>query len=65
MLRCTKHAGRPKIGGIDMDYAKTPGPGRYATIEPDLIQRKAPSYSMKGRSFMPGGKDVNNIAIVC
>jgi len=51
---CYSMSGRPKIGGIDMDYAKTPGPGRYGVTTPETFQRKAPSYSMLGRSYMPG-----------
>jgi len=56
---CYSMSGRPKIGGIDMDYAKTPGPGRYGVTTPETFQRRAPSYSMLGRSYMPGGELVN------
>ena len=60
---CYSMPGRPKIGGIDMDYAKTPGPGRYGVTTPETFQRKSPAYSMLGRSYMPGGEHGGYIAI--
>lgn len=45
---------RAKAGGFSEDLAKTPGPGRYHTIEPNSVKNKAPQYSMLGRSYMPG-----------
>jgi hypothetical protein len=47
-------AGRSKIGGFDTDYAKTPGPARYCVTSAELTQRKAPTYSMQSRNYMPG-----------
>jgi len=48
-------ASRPKTGGFDVDYAKTPGPAGYGVHTPDLYGRKAPAYTILGRQFMPGG----------
>lgn len=41
-----------------MDYAKTPGPGRYGITSLEMYQKKPPSYSIIGRTFMPGGEKV-------
>ena len=46
---------RPLTGGFAEDLAKTPGPGRYNAIGPDVYTPRAPKYSMLGRSYMPGG----------
>ncbi|XP_002157290.3 ciliary microtubule associated protein 1A [Hydra vulgaris] len=46
--------GRSKTGGFDEDLSKTPGPGHYNTLDPSKIKKKAPAYSMLGRSYMPG-----------
>lgn len=46
--------GRSKNGNFSEDLAKTPGPGRYSILDPDTIKRKAPGYSILGRSYMPG-----------
>lgn len=56
---CYSLSSRPKIGGIDMDYAKTPGPGRYGVPSLEMYQKKPPSYSIIGRTFMPGGENVS------
>ncbi len=53
---CYSLASRPKTGGFDEDYAKTPGPARYGAQTPDLYGKKAPAYTMLGRQFMPGGE---------
>eukprot|EP00042_Codosiga_hollandica_P022192 m.80528 g.80528 ORF g.80528 m.80528 type:complete len:275 (-) comp50693_c0_seq1:186-1010(-) len=45
--------GRAKIGGFADDLAKTPGAGTYSVPSPEVVDRKAPSYSMQGRTFMP------------
>lgn len=50
---------RAKTGGFSEDLAKTPGPGRYMTTQPNTVKNKAPSYSMLSRSYMPGGKLIN------
>ena len=47
---------RAKTGGFSEDLAKTPGPGRYDTTDPSTYKRKAPLFSMQGRSYMPGGR---------
>ncbi|XP_062516960.1 ciliary microtubule associated protein 1A-like [Corticium candelabrum] len=46
--------GRAKTGGFSEDLAKTPGPGRYNGVDPNVSGKKAPGYSMLGRSYMPG-----------
>ncbi len=46
---------RAGIGSFAEDLAKAPGPGRYDTVKPDLCAKKAPAYSMLGRSNIPGG----------
>lgn len=46
---------RAKTGGFSEDLAKTPGPGRYRTVDPSVTKRKDPCYSMLTRNFMPGG----------
>lgn len=51
---CYSLAKRLKIGDFATDYAKTPGPARYATSSADLTSRKAPSYSIQARQYMPG-----------
>lgn len=48
-------AARAYTGSFSEDLAKTPGPGRYHAIAPDTYTRKAPAYSMLGRSYLPGG----------
>ena len=57
-------AGRQKLGGIDTDYAKTPGPAGYPVMSPDNYQKKAPAYSMLSRQFMPGGMYRDKIVII-
>ena len=57
-------AKRISLGGFDTDYAKTPGPARYATTDPDNYQKKAPTYSMLSRNFMPGGKIISNYGLM-
>ena len=53
---CYSMAPRSKLGGFDTDYAKTPGPARYNTTSAEITQRKAPTYSMQSRNYMPTGK---------
>lgn len=45
--------GRSKIGGFAEDLAKAPGAGTYSVPAPDAVDRKAPAYTMQGRTFMP------------
>lgn len=54
---CYSMPGRISVGGFDTDYAKTPGPARYGAPIADTYQKKAPTYSMLARNFMPGGQD--------
>jgi hypothetical protein len=49
--------GRISLGSFDTDYAKTPGPARYGAPLSDVYQKKAPTYSMLARNYMPGGQD--------
>jgi len=46
--------GRSRTGNFAEDLAKTPGPGRYSILDPSVTKRKAPGYSVLGRSYMPG-----------
>ena len=59
----TKHASaafsmtaRSKTGSFAEDLAKTPGPGHYRILDPNVVKRRGPAYSILGRSYMPGGK---------
>jgi hypothetical protein len=47
-------AARAYTGSFSEDLAKTPGPGRYNAAHTDTYTKKAPAYSMLGRSYMPG-----------
>ena len=47
---------RSTTGAFSEDLAKTPGPGHYNAVAPDTYVKKAPVYSMLGRSYMPGGE---------
>lgn len=53
-----KMTSRTDLGSFDTDYAKTPGPAGYGVTSADVLQRKAPGYSMLSRRFMPGGEQV-------
>merc|ERR1719174_3425927 len=48
--------GRQKTGGFDEDLSKTPGAARYPVVDPSKYRRRAPSYSMLSRRYMPGDK---------
>ena len=63
-------ASRPITGSFSEDLAKTPGPGCYNAIPPNIYTPRAPGYSMLGRSYMPGGnlnmsKTATNIHLLC
>ncbi|KAI3386294.1 hypothetical protein SNEBB_007635 [Seison nebaliae] len=45
---------RSKIGGFHEDLQKTPGPGAYDAISPNIYQDKQPNFSMTGRNMIPG-----------
>ena len=47
---------RSSTGAFSEDLAKTPGPGHYNAVAPNVYVKKAPVYSMLSRSYMPGGK---------
>ena len=46
---------RSQNGGFAEDLARTPGPGRYNTLDPHMTKAKAPAYSILGRNNLPGG----------
>lgn len=48
--------GRQRTGGFDEDLSKTPGAARYPVVDPSKYRRRAPSYSMLSRRYMPGDK---------
>ncbi len=48
--------GRNEVGGFAQDFAKTPGPGTYNTVKSTTYTRNPPSFSMQGRSNIPGGE---------
>lgn len=45
---------RSQTGCFSEDLARTPGPGRYNTLEPHVTKPKAPAYSLLGRNNLPG-----------
>ncbi|CAI8027666.1 Outer dense fiber protein 3 [Geodia barretti] len=45
---------RSSTGAFSEDLAKTPGPGHYNAVAPNVYVKKAPVYSMLSRSYMPG-----------
>jgi len=45
---------RSQTGCFSEDLARTPGPGRYNTLEPHVTKPKAPQYSILGRNNLPG-----------
>lgn len=46
--------GRSKVGGFHEDLQKTPGPGSYATVKPQVYRNKNPEYSLASRHIPPG-----------
>lgn len=60
---CYSMPGRISLGSFDTDYAKTPGPANYGTVTPDIYQKKAPTYSMLARNYMPGGMYVHMLSM--
>ena len=45
---------RSSVGSYAEDMSKTPGPGQYIAVGPDVIRPRGPQYSLQGRSYMPG-----------
>jgi len=45
---------RSQTGCFSEDLARTPGPGRYNTLDPNTLKGKAPAYSLLGRNNLPG-----------
>ena len=52
--------GRSEVGGFAEDFAKTPGPGTYNTVNKTIYARNPPSYSLQGRTNIPGGELFNS-----
>jgi len=51
---CFSMTGRSEVGGFAEVTVKTPGPCAYKINDPNTTKNKSASYTMKGRSFMPG-----------
>lgn len=51
--------GRSEKHGFAEDLAKTPGPARYGAFSPSITKRKSPEYTVQGRNFRPGARNVN------
>ncbi|MCI4379025.1 hypothetical protein PGIGA_G00223180 [Pangasianodon gigas] len=47
-------SGRSKIGSFHEDLKKTPGPGTYRVVDPNMYRSKSPQYSIIGRNSLPG-----------
>ncbi|KAM9481611.1 ciliary microtubule associated protein 1B-like isoform 2-T2 [Clarias gariepinus] len=47
-------SGRSKIGSFHEDLRKTPGPGTYRVVDPNIYRSKTPQYSIIGRNSLPG-----------
>ncbi|XP_038130352.1 outer dense fiber protein 3-like protein 2a isoform X1 [Cyprinodon tularosa] len=43
-------SGRRTIGGPSEDLSKTPGPGQYRSIDPDIYRQRQPCFSMQSRT---------------
>lgn len=44
---------RRQAGGPSQDLAKSPGPARYGSTDPDIYRRRQPSFSMQSRTNRP------------
>lgn len=51
---CFSQKGRSKVGGFDEDLQRTPGPGTYGSIDPNIYRDRSPSYTMRPLASMPG-----------
>ena len=58
-------AARSNLGGFADDLAKSPGPGKYQTPTVEVHKARSPSFSMGGRTFMPGGQYLNQKPGTC
>lgn len=56
---------RSQTGCFSEDLARTPGPGRYNTLDPNSVKGKAPAYSLLGRNNLPGGMFCFMIHFIC
>merc|ERR1711976_526889 len=55
--------GRPNVGHFAEDLAKTPGPAVYNSIDPNVTKTQKPSYTMTGRSQLPGAHSPEKVYI--
>lgn len=44
--------------GFAEDLANTPGPAKYAAHSPSVTKRKSPEYSVLGRNYTYGNKNI-------
>uniref|UniRef100_H3DIJ3 Outer dense fiber of sperm tails 3-like 2a n=1 Tax=Tetraodon nigroviridis TaxID=99883 RepID=H3DIJ3_TETNG len=44
---------RRQVGGPTEDLSKSPGPARYSSTDPDVYQRRQPSFSLQSRTKRP------------
>lgn len=56
--------GRRYTGGFAEDFAKTPGPGTYDMVRPSAYIRKAPAFSMQGRSNITGSELYRYVIVI-
>lgn len=47
---------RSKIGSFHEDLQKTPGPGTYKVIDPNIYKDRKPIFSMNARNYAPGDR---------
>ena len=47
---------RSEIGSYSEDLARTPGPGQYQAIEPNVVYNRGPIYSLQSRTPRPQDK---------
>ena len=66
----TSISGKSDYMSYNADLAKSPGPAYYSTSSPNLVKRRSPEFTLKGRNFMvkdknptpgPGSYDINDI----
>ncbi|XP_053701460.1 outer dense fiber protein 3-like protein 2a [Synchiropus splendidus] len=50
---------RRRVGAPSEDLAKSPGPGKYNSTDPDVYRQRQPSFSMQGRTKRPSYSSAN------
>lgn len=50
---CYSLSSRRQVGGPTEDLSKSPGPARYSSTDPDVYQRRQPSFSLQSRTKRP------------